>query len=60
VSRAAPAPVGGDGQRCGTLQRRLAIAIASFVKELIMRFIPETETEALRARLGQKLEGPVT
>jgi glutaredoxin-like protein len=30
------------------------------VKELIMRFIPETEAEALRAHLEKKLEAPIT
>jgi glutaredoxin-like protein len=61
MNGAAPPPVGGDGQLRGTRRRqRGASQIAPIVKELIMRFIPETEAEALRAHLDKKLERPVT
>jgi hypothetical protein len=60
MSGAAPTPVGGDGQLCGTRRQRVATAIAPIVKELIMLFIPETEALAFRAHLDKKLEGPVT
>ena len=59
MSGAAPTPVGGDGQLCGTRRKRVATAIAPIVKELIMRFIPEAEAGALRAHLDNELEGPV-